>query len=172
MNCLPTEILIEIFLIHCETAQDYTTTISSGVWYLTQVSREWRDISLSLPALWSNVQIGVVEEPAKNQLRLLQTALEQSGSHPLSVQVHYSWAASSEDYSSVGGIEGYEYEPSGLSRNTNKPKANNLPPWPSERQLTKASIQALVQHSNRWKTAEIHIMYSHLLLPIYGHLDI
>ncbi|KIK60874.1 hypothetical protein GYMLUDRAFT_244030 [Collybiopsis luxurians FD-317 M1] len=160
---LPTEILTEIFLIHCEAAKGYTTSVTSGVWPLTYVSREWRSLALSLPVLWSDITIGVIENPAKNQLALLNTALTRSGSQPLTIHAFFSWATGSED--DINGFGMYEFE---VPQTKSK-----IPPWPSEKQLSEAMVKAIVPHSNRWKTAEIEVLYnlSRLLVPIHGRLD-
>ncbi|KAJ3930510.1 MAG: hypothetical protein NXY57DRAFT_1011786 [Lentinula lateritia] len=143
---LPTEILLEIFFIHRDTTEGYITTISNGVWPLSHVSREWRSITLSLPELWSNIAISAIESPAKNQLQLLNTALNRSGSHPLHVVAHFSWSTGFDDDDGL------------------------FSSWPSERQLSEAMIKSVVGHSNRWKTADISVLDPSLLRPIYGQL--
>ncbi|KAJ3768935.1 hypothetical protein FB446DRAFT_749790 [Lentinula raphanica] len=158
---LPTEILIEIFLILRDTAEGHITAITKGLWPVTHVSREWRNIAISLPKLWSYITIGVVEKPAKNQLQLLKTALARSGSNPLHIQAFFSWAISDE--SDLNGYYG--------SRADVTSSDSSIPPWPSEHQLSEALIKAVVQYSDRWVTARIHVLYPEYLRPIYRRLS-
>lgn len=165
INRLPTEVIINIFLIHCnppDDQQERTTTITAGVWPLSHVSREWRAIALSLPELWSNIKIGVIEKPAKNELELLNTALMRSGSHPLSIRASFSWASGGDD------PNGFPFYQIPGAHDTH----DSIPDWPSEKQLSEAMVKAVVRHSNRWKTADIQVLYnlSCLLPPIYGQL--
>ncbi|KAJ4473911.1 hypothetical protein C8R41DRAFT_848545 [Lentinula lateritia] len=160
---LPTEILLEIFFIHRDTTEGYITTISNGVWPLSHVSREWRSITLSLPELWSNIAISAIESPAKNQLQLLNTALNRSGSHPLHVVAHFSWSTGFDDDDGLFSAYGYP-------QTRNDTSNLGIPSWPSERQLSEAMIKSVVGHSNRWKTADISVLDPSLLRPIYGQL--
>ncbi|KAJ3973359.1 hypothetical protein EV361DRAFT_68251 [Lentinula raphanica] len=158
INRLPTEILVEIFLILRDTSKEYTTTITQGVWPLTHVSHKWRNITVSLPKLWSHISIGGIEKPAKDQLQLLKTALARSGSHPLHLE------ASLPCYISTGS--NFDSWPLGSRA------SNSIPLWPTESQLSEAMIRVVVQHSDRWATANIHVMFADCLRPIHRRLSL
>ncbi|KAJ3711603.1 hypothetical protein C8R42DRAFT_780973 [Lentinula raphanica] len=163
VNRLPTEILIEIFLTLRDATEGHTTAIALGLWPVTHVSRKWRSIAVSLPELWSYITIGVIDKPAKNQLQLLNTALARSGSTPLHLEAYFSWTTSIES-----DLNSWDF---GSQANRNTPGNITLPSWPSEQQLSEAMIRAVVQHSDRWATASIHIFHSQYLLPIYRRLS-
>ncbi|KAJ3834644.1 hypothetical protein F5878DRAFT_347573 [Lentinula raphanica] len=155
---LPTEILVEIFLILRDTSKEYTTTITQGVWPLTYVSHKWRSTTVSLPMLWSYISIGEIEEPAKDQLQLLKTALARSSSHPLHLEASFSSYVPSEPDSDT-------------SLSVGSQATNSIPFWPSESQLSSAMMRAVVQHSDQWVTAHIDIVYADCLRPIYRRLS-
>ncbi|KAJ3819525.1 hypothetical protein F5880DRAFT_1090702 [Lentinula raphanica] len=162
VNRLPTEILTEIFLNVRDTATGYTTTITEGLWPISHVSRKWRNVAISMPQLWSNISIGVIETPAKNELQLLNTALARSGSHPLHVNASFSWSTSEE--------LGFQIWETGAR--SGRPSVKTLIPlWPTEEQLSRALIQTIVQHSNRWKTASIDVLDSYYFHPIHCQLS-
>ncbi|KAJ3711605.1 hypothetical protein C8R42DRAFT_780975 [Lentinula raphanica] len=161
VNHLPTEILTEIFMYVRDTATGYTTTITEGLWPVTHVSRKWRNVTVSMPQLWSYINIGVIEKPAKNQLQLLNTALARSGSHPLYMNASFAWSTSGEAELGIG-----EFGP-----RANRPDIDNIPLWPTEKQLSGALIQAIVPHSDRWATASIHVLDSYYLHPIQCRLS-
>ncbi|KAJ7583612.1 hypothetical protein C8J56DRAFT_1097082 [Mycena floridula] len=95
---LPESILVQIFL---HTLTDATTcsrepfssslTTIKAPWNLSQVSRTWRNASMSCPELWSTIR-ACSDDFAKNlsatKARLLQTQLTRSGDEPLNVLVH------------------------------------------------------------------------------------
>lgn len=61
-------------------------------WRLTHVCRRWRSISLSLPRLWSGIDIKLTTHEndsitATNLVSCLSTQLQRSAEHPLSVSV-------------------------------------------------------------------------------------
>ncbi|KAJ3819520.1 hypothetical protein F5880DRAFT_1090490 [Lentinula raphanica] len=157
INRLPTEILVEIFLVLRDMSKGDTTTITQGVWPLTHVSHKWRSITLSLPKLWINITIGDIKKPAKNELQILNTALARSGSYTLHLEASFPSYISPESNSDSWPL--------------GSQAANNIPLWPSQEQLSKALIGAVVQHSDRWATAYIHVMFADCLRPIYRRLS-
>jgi hypothetical protein len=52
---LPSEVLQEIFLHYCDHVLLINPSISKVPWRLGHISRRWREIALSLPALWDNI---------------------------------------------------------------------------------------------------------------------
>ncbi|KAJ3973358.1 hypothetical protein EV361DRAFT_961107 [Lentinula raphanica] len=158
INRLPTEILVEIFLIFRDSTSDRdSTAITQGVWPLTHVSRRWRSITVSLPQLWIYINIDDIHKPAKNQLRILNTALARSGSHALHIDAY---------------LPGFIHKESEFdSRHLGPQATNSIPLWPSRKELISAMIRAVVQHSDRWVTANIHLAFADCLRPIYRRLS-
>ncbi|KIJ95176.1 hypothetical protein K443DRAFT_124943 [Laccaria amethystina LaAM-08-1] len=89
---LPTEILLEIFLI---ASPSVSITATAGFpWKLGYVCGRWRDIVLSFPKLWSNINLGFPDIQISNRrgmqaCNLLRLCLARSGQHPLSIRL---WA--------------------------------------------------------------------------------
>ncbi|KAL0960543.1 hypothetical protein HGRIS_005581 [Hohenbuehelia grisea] len=54
-----------------------------GLWLLALVSRSWRDIALSLPDLWSVIEISNETAKWQNGIRVLEVVLERSKQAPL-----------------------------------------------------------------------------------------
>ncbi|ESK89826.1 hypothetical protein Moror_874 [Moniliophthora roreri MCA 2997] len=97
INCLPPEILSEIFLNmvltrfgsihHARFAPQDTGSHSIGS-YVGRVCSYWRNVSLRTPALWSSFYIRISPCTYSGlMLQRLQCHLVRSGSHPLSVAV-------------------------------------------------------------------------------------
>lgn len=74
---LPTEILAAIFLTGATTWGNYSLSIS-------HVCQYWRDIAISLPALWAHIHICSIQE----RLGMLALYIERSKAYPLNVLMH------------------------------------------------------------------------------------
>ena len=89
---LPTEIMLEIFLI---ASPSVSMTATAGTpWKLGYVCGRWRDIVLSSPKLWSCISLGFPDEQISKRrgvqaCNLLKLCLARSGQHPLSIRL---WA--------------------------------------------------------------------------------
>ncbi|KAJ7248446.1 hypothetical protein C8J57DRAFT_717805 [Mycena rebaudengoi] len=90
---LPFDLLGEIFswtLPHLYFHEDYFSSMDMSLspWVLTHICRRWRNVSLSLSSLWSNISIR--ESDRHPALRLLLSAqLHRSGSYPLAISLAY-----------------------------------------------------------------------------------
>lgn len=64
-------------------------TPDSSLWSITEVSKTWRNASLSFPKLWSYVNIVITESNFKDYsyIRQLGRQLDRSANHPLSISV-------------------------------------------------------------------------------------
>ncbi|KAJ7253465.1 hypothetical protein C8J57DRAFT_1348141 [Mycena rebaudengoi] len=83
---LPYDILGELFswsLPHLSQEQFCSTDMSLSPWILTRICRRWREISLSLPALWSHICIGG-DRPIK--LAVLAAQLDRSSPCRLTIR--------------------------------------------------------------------------------------
>ncbi|KAJ7613133.1 hypothetical protein FB45DRAFT_273115 [Roridomyces roridus] len=88
---LPSEISSEIFMQFLSSG--YTPFIplvgSESPPFLLQICRQWRNIALGTPALWSSFQVNLQrrnsESLRKQKLQRLELWLERSGSCPLSI---------------------------------------------------------------------------------------
>lgn len=99
MNELPLEVISEIFL----QCLSYTGTHFvhgrrfSSPHVLSQVSRPWRNIALSTPALWSSLSIVYDRLVLRPHISLIKLWISRSGSVPLSFSIkvdlpeHYPW---------------------------------------------------------------------------------
>ncbi|KZP18151.1 hypothetical protein FIBSPDRAFT_933612 [Athelia psychrophila] len=84
---LPTEILAVIFLAGATTWDDYGLAIS-------HVCQHWRDIALSLPALWAHLHICSI----RARLNMISLQVERSKSYPLHILVHLNkWMISERE---------------------------------------------------------------------------
>lgn len=89
---LPTEILLEIFLI---ASPSVSITATAGFpWKLGHVCGRWRDVVLSSPKLWSCIDLGFSDKEISKRRGLqacnvLKLCLARSGQHPLSIRL---WA--------------------------------------------------------------------------------
>ncbi|KAK0204131.1 hypothetical protein DFS33DRAFT_862525 [Desarmillaria ectypa] len=99
---LPRDILIEIFHSICDSwwqnamethsrhlPQSHSLDISGPLWVLGRVCGLWRDTLHTSPALWA--QNVVVTSPLSERTpEILQTYLERTGEHPLSIRAVFS----------------------------------------------------------------------------------
>lgn len=87
---LPTEILLEIFLI---ASPSVSITATAGFpWKLGHVCGRWRDVVLSSPILWSCIDVGFPDKQISNRMgvqacNVLKLCLARSGQHPLSIHL-------------------------------------------------------------------------------------
>jgi hypothetical protein len=80
---LPPELLGEIFR-HC-LPQDYQEKgAHQAVMLPSHVCKHWRDVALSTPALWTNIDLHVTDETLESRVALLTTWFSRSGGSPLS----------------------------------------------------------------------------------------
>ncbi|KAJ7353279.1 hypothetical protein DFH08DRAFT_1077499 [Mycena albidolilacea] len=86
---LPGEIVSEIFVHFLPDFPRYPPPIGLlSPYLLCQICREWRDIALATPALWSVISLSFREDGRFPQkLRYLQTSIERSGSCRLSLKL-------------------------------------------------------------------------------------
>ena len=87
---LPTEILLEIFLIASPSVS--ITAIAGFPWKLGHVCGHWRDVVLSSPKLWSYIDLGFPNKHISNHrgvqaCNVLKLCLTHSGQHPLSIHL-------------------------------------------------------------------------------------
>ncbi|KAJ3531920.1 hypothetical protein NMY22_g7960 [Coprinellus aureogranulatus] len=106
LNSLPTDVLFSIFLACLKglERQSYPRSRGHPIFSLSQVSREWRELALSIPALWSVIDVDVPPlnlpggrivlgaTPWKlfalpSLTRWTQLFLYRSGEHPLTVRL-------------------------------------------------------------------------------------
>ncbi|KAJ7704548.1 hypothetical protein B0H17DRAFT_1193755 [Mycena rosella] len=86
---LPNEIVSEIF-VHFLPVYPHSPPLIGprSPALLGQVCRKWRDIALSTPELWRAVRLTLNKKRRREQqLRLLETSLERSGSCRLSIEL-------------------------------------------------------------------------------------
>ncbi|KAJ7678797.1 hypothetical protein B0H17DRAFT_1131104 [Mycena rosella] len=84
---LPSEIVSEIFL-HALDPRSLNTR-SPAPTVLAQVCGHWREIALSLPALWSTLSLKLNRATVTNRLAMANTWLTRSGARPLSISLRY-----------------------------------------------------------------------------------
>ncbi|KAF7321058.1 F-box domain-containing protein [Mycena chlorophos] len=89
---LPVEITAEIFRHYVERAWIGGPSNTQGPVVLAAVCRTWREIALSLPALWSNIWLDGMEndpdEERKQMERLFALHLARTGQHPLKLDAN------------------------------------------------------------------------------------
>ncbi|KAJ7704604.1 hypothetical protein B0H17DRAFT_1193807 [Mycena rosella] len=86
---LPNEIMSEIF-VHFLPVYPYRSPLIGprSPALLAQICRKWRDIALSTPELWRAVKLTLYKKRRfEQQLHLLESYLERSGSCPLSIEL-------------------------------------------------------------------------------------
>ena len=79
---LPSDVLQEIFLHYCG---HNTHSISMVPWRLGHISRRWREIALSIPALWDNIPVVILNQkshPNPSYVRAITYLVERSGTSP------------------------------------------------------------------------------------------
>lgn len=89
INRLPPEIVSQIFLDAVDDIPLYqgdSLDISRGPWPLAQVCSRWRDIGVSLPRLWSHVEIYPIGLH-RSAGPILDTWLSRSHNFPLSISI-------------------------------------------------------------------------------------
>ena len=92
---LPSEVLREIFLHYCDHGLfRVNPPISMLPWCLGHISHRWREIALSLPALWDNIPIinfGIEPFSNPSYIRAIIHLMERSGTSPtLKFQIDYT----------------------------------------------------------------------------------
>ncbi|KAJ7704544.1 hypothetical protein B0H17DRAFT_1126858 [Mycena rosella] len=92
---LPNEIVSEIFVHFLPVYPHRSPLIGPrSPALLGQICRKWRDIALSTPALWRAVRLTLNKKRRlEQQLHLLESYLERSGSFRLSIELWFSDAA-------------------------------------------------------------------------------
>ncbi|KAK7052285.1 F-box domain-containing protein [Favolaschia claudopus] len=99
---LPPEITAEIFL-HClPSGTCVEPSLSAAPLLLTQICRQWRQIALDTPGLWSSLQI-TNEENQEISIELVSLWLSRSGTLPLDINFHW-WDESRAGSAIVAGI--------------------------------------------------------------------
>ncbi|KAJ7700321.1 hypothetical protein B0H17DRAFT_251208 [Mycena rosella] len=95
---LPNEIVSEIFVHFLPVYPQRSPLIGPrSPALLAQICRKWRDIALSTPALWRAVRLTLKKKRRlEQQLRLLESYLEHSGSCRLSIEL---WSNSGDAHS-------------------------------------------------------------------------
>ncbi|PPQ78637.1 hypothetical protein CVT25_010601 [Psilocybe cyanescens] len=91
---LPVEIVTDIFLLVADTLRDFTLLKwdrPTGYFhcpplFLGAVCKRWRDITLGLPLLWTNLTINAWSH--KSHLNIMEEWLKRSSTAPLSVGYH------------------------------------------------------------------------------------
>ena len=89
---LPSEVLQEIFL-HCCDHGRINPPISMVPWRLGHISHRWREIALSLPALWDNIPVinlDIKSYTKPSFVRAITHLMERSGTSP-TLKVHISY---------------------------------------------------------------------------------
>ena len=79
---LPSEILQEIFLHYCDHEMIDITMVP---WRLGQISHRWREIALSLPALWDcipGINLNMKSRSDPSYVRAITYLMERSGTSP------------------------------------------------------------------------------------------
>ncbi|KAJ7645532.1 hypothetical protein DFH06DRAFT_1211634 [Mycena polygramma] len=168
------DILAQIFVEHAKWADEDILHPNDGPWVPSRVCRSWRRIAIAHPKLWCIIRVEEPdpdfmcdsylgdsdsdsgdesdENPSRMALHLLKLALERSRDSPLEVSLNFDMGDDEEMAAEVRRM--------GLKDS-------------STTQLPHMLIRAVVAHSNRWKTADLHIKNSllHLLTPIRNRLS-
>ena len=88
---LPTEVLLIIFHSGPSEVFEYRSYVIS----ISQVSHHWRNITLATPSLWSFFRI--IPSPPPSQLKMMETFIDRSCSHPLSIVIDVDCFFRSDD---------------------------------------------------------------------------
>ncbi|KAJ7128536.1 hypothetical protein C8R44DRAFT_778146 [Mycena epipterygia] len=90
---LPNEIVSEIFFQSLDPSDRLSSGPASPL-FLGHICRDWRDIALSTPALWTAIELHLDSpRPREHQLELLKIWLNRSRDCPLSVAIYQGLAA-------------------------------------------------------------------------------
>ncbi|KAJ7649873.1 hypothetical protein FB45DRAFT_1075650, partial [Roridomyces roridus] len=89
---LPAEITSEILIHFLPKDREFIPPVGcQSPSFLLRICRQWRDAALATPPLWSSIDLqldGTTRESViKQQLKLLETWLQRSGSFPLSIRL-------------------------------------------------------------------------------------
>ncbi|KAJ7137378.1 hypothetical protein C8R43DRAFT_1132257 [Mycena crocata] len=102
VRSLPSEVLVEIFALHSvifRMAENFDLTDDLALFcfpqapllILSQVCARWHTIAINTPSLWSDIFLSSLlwDTPTSTETasKLLQTALERGGNHPLNIFV-------------------------------------------------------------------------------------
>lgn len=80
----PAEILSAIF-VHALPAFPFTLSRNHAPLLLERVCRQWKDITRSTPALWSQIAVELIDGYQERELKIVAICLARSGKHPLSI---------------------------------------------------------------------------------------
>ncbi|KAJ7613134.1 hypothetical protein FB45DRAFT_1112870 [Roridomyces roridus] len=127
---LPNEITSEIFLHSLPSHTEFVSLVGpDSPSSLLQICKQWRDVALGTPALWSSIHVDVNHNPPsvyERHLKLLELWLERSGTYPLSIRL---WdMRSDEELASV-----------------------DVP--------TTKFLDAILRHSSRWQEVDLTVPY-------------
>ncbi|KAF9023494.1 hypothetical protein BDZ89DRAFT_1162711 [Hymenopellis radicata] len=82
---LPSEIWSEVFL-YAVCIYSNAFNASRPMWQLSHVCQRWRNVSLSIPSFWSNIEIDFRDAAQKEaNVQLLETVIQRSRQGPLNV---------------------------------------------------------------------------------------
>ncbi|KAJ6602669.1 hypothetical protein DFH09DRAFT_1354917 [Mycena vulgaris] len=104
---LPTEITSEILLSFLPTPPKRPPAFGSlSPSFLCQICRDWRDVALATPAMWSAIHLDLDHSPSHpHQLWVLKAWLERSKECSLSVALHREEGEVDEKITTVAFIE-------------------------------------------------------------------
>ena len=92
VHYLPSEVLQEIFLHYCDH-RIIKLPISMVPWHLGHISHRWREVTLSLPALWDNIPVinlCMKSHSNPSYVRAITHLMERSGTSPtLKLNISY-----------------------------------------------------------------------------------
>ncbi|THU92900.1 hypothetical protein K435DRAFT_780067 [Dendrothele bispora CBS 962.96] len=98
IRSIPVEILAKIFIICVDNVVDPETryyddplSTKSVRWVLSYVCSRWRNVALTTPMMWDNIQLNIgtgIYESASIRSLLLGTHIQLSGSRPLTVGLY------------------------------------------------------------------------------------
>lgn len=84
MRRCPVEILSEIF-VHALPEYPFSLSLNHAPLLFERVCRQWKAITRSTPALWSQISIDLIDGFQEDDLKIVTTCLARSGKHPLSI---------------------------------------------------------------------------------------
>ncbi|KAF7985150.1 hypothetical protein HWV62_7716 [Athelia sp. TMB] len=104
MRRMPAELLAEIFrhMTTITSVNDYNRVSAIQEATLpTHICRRWRDIAISIPALWSNISVRIARRDNLPSLTRAQTWISRTAGYPLSVQLVWLSQAPDKDWVSL-----------------------------------------------------------------------